>query len=309
MAATDFDLPAEYVESEGRILPVNKNSNSINSYPWKWWKDNLGFSIVDIQIADAGEQYTQAPRVVIDGDGTGATAQAFVSNGKVSGIQVLTVGSGYTKAPTVTLVGGNSTGYRTARAVPILGDTKTRTFDLKIKFDRLAKQGLYRNLSYSQTFVASGLTAVFELNYAPTRDKSKITITKNSQVVLTNEYEISLYISSVDDYSLLKGKIKFIEAPLKDDVIVITYQKNDELLDSINRIEKYYSPGSGMLGKELNQLMTGIDYGGVSIQGTTFDVTGGWDALPWFTDNWDSVEPSADYYHIADGSTNYVVLP
>ena len=309
MAATDFDLPAEYVELEGRILPVNKNSNSINSYPWKWWKDNLGFSIVDIQIADAGEQYTQAPRVVIDGDGTGATAQAFVSNGKVSGIQVLTVGSGYTKAPTVTLVGGNATGYRTARAVPILGDTKTRTFDLKIKFDRLAKQGLYTNLSYSQTFVASGLTAVFELNYAPTRDKSKITITKNSQVVLTNEYEISLYISSVDDYSLLKGKIKFIEAPLKDDVIIITYQKNDELLDSINRIEKYYSPSSGMLGKELNQLMTGIDYGGVSIQGTTFDVTGGWDALPWFTDNWDSVEPSADYYHIADGSTNYVVLP
>jgi len=309
MAATDFDLPAEYVKLEGKILPVNENSDSINSYPWKWWKDNLGFSVVDIQIADAGEEYTLPPKVVIEGDGTGATAQAFISNGKVSGIRVLTVGSGYTKAPTLTLVGGNATGYRKARAVPILGDTKTRTFDLKIKFDRLAKQGLYRNLSQSQTFVASGFSAIFELNYAPTRDKSKITIIKNSQIVLTSEYEINLYISTVDNYSLLKGKIKFAEAPAKDDVIVITYQKNDELLDSINRIEKYYAPTSGMLGNELNQLMTGIDYGGVSIQGTTFDVTGGWDALPWFTDNWDSVEPSADYYHIADGSTNYILLP
>jgi hypothetical protein len=64
-----------------------------------------------------------------------------------------------------------------------------------------------------------------------------------------------------------------------------------------------------MIGKELNQLMTGIDFGGVRIQGTTFDVTGGWDALPWFTDNWDSVETSSDYYHVCDGSTGTVTLP
>jgi len=64
-----------------------------------------------------------------------------------------------------------------------------------------------------------------------------------------------------------------------------------------------------MIGKELNQLMTGIDFGGVQIQGTTFDVTGGWDALPWFTDNWDSVETNSDYYVVCDGSTNTVTLP
>jgi hypothetical protein len=64
-----------------------------------------------------------------------------------------------------------------------------------------------------------------------------------------------------------------------------------------------------MRGKELSQLMTGIDFGGVQIQGTTFDVTGGWDALPWFTDNWDSVEAAADYYVVCDGSTVAVTLP
>ena len=64
-----------------------------------------------------------------------------------------------------------------------------------------------------------------------------------------------------------------------------------------------------MKGTDKNQLMTGIDFGGVLVQGTTFDVTGGWDALPWFTDSWDSVEAAADFYVVCDGSTNTVTLP
>jgi hypothetical protein len=108
---------------------------------------------------------------------------------------------------------------------------------------------------------------------------------------------------------LLKGKVTFSQVPAAGDIIEIVYEKNDELLDSVNRIEKYYAPVSGMRGKELSQLMTGIDFGGVQIQGTTFDVTGGWDALPWFTDNWDSVESSADYYVLCEGSTLDITLP
>ena len=84
------------------------------------------------------------------------------------------------------------------------------------------------------------------------------------------------------------------------------FDKNIELFDAVNRIQQTYTPKAGMIGKELNQLMTGIDFGGVRIQGTTFDVTGGWDALPWFTDSWDSVEASADYYFIVDGITVFV---
>ena len=64
-----------------------------------------------------------------------------------------------------------------------------------------------------------------------------------------------------------------------------------------------------MTGKELPQLMTGIDFGGVQIQGTTFDVTGGWDALPWFTDSWDSVESSGDFYYVATDTVTAIELP
>jgi len=64
-----------------------------------------------------------------------------------------------------------------------------------------------------------------------------------------------------------------------------------------------------MIGNNTEQLMTGIDFGGVIIQGSSFTATGGWDALPWFSDSWDSVSANSDYYVIADGSTTSVELP
>jgi hypothetical protein len=55
--------------------------------------------------------------------------------------------------------------------------------------------------------------------------------------------------------------------------------------------------------------MTGLDFGGVQVQGTTFDVTGGWDALPWFTDSWDSVESPNDFFVEVNVNTEIVELP
>lgn len=376
---TDFDLPAAYSSIAGKIVPVNSLSYEINQYPWKWWADNNGYSVVAIEISASGDQYTSAPKVRIDGNGTGAEATAYISNGKVSAVLVTNPGSGYTIAPTVSLVGGNSAG-NIAKAVAILGDTKVRTFNLTMKFDRISKDGLYGSFDQFETFVAPGYSSVFELSYAPTRDKNKISIYRNNQLVLNNEYSISLFKAVTGSYSLLKGKVIFNEVPAKGDKITIQYEKNDQLLDSVNRIQKFYNPSLGMKGistesftintkskttdsnviemvtsvgirvgmrvtgngvvncrvieilseyiirvseqqtldagstlrfsySNPNQLMTGIDFGGVQIQGTTFDVTGGWDALPWFTDNWDSVEAASDYYVICDGSTVEITLP
>jgi hypothetical protein len=379
VAVADFDLPASYSIVEGKIVPVKYYSSEIQQYPWKWWADNNGFSVVAIEISDAGEKYTSPPKVLIEGNGSGAEAIAYISNGEVSSIVVTNQGSGYTTAPIVSLVGGNQSS-KIATAVAILGNTKVRTFNLTIKFDRVSKDGIYNSFDQTQTFVASGYSSVFDLNYAPTRDKTKISIYKNNQLVLNNEYSINLYRSLGNTYKELKGKITFNNIPLRDDIIVIRYEKNEELLDSVNRIQKYYFPSSGMKGvstssfviqtktailnsknielsttKDIrvgmrvtgdnlidcrvveilseniiivsipqsltagsslrfsytdpSQLMTGIDFGGVQVQGTTFEVTGGWDALPWFTDNWDSVESSADYYVVCDGSTTTVTLP
>jgi len=309
LAVGDFDLPPIYSASAGKIIPIESTSSILQTYPWKWWADNNSYSVESIEIYNAGSGYIDVPTVVITGNGTGATARAYISNGSVSGVIMLTTGSGYTIAPTVTLVGGNGSNTNIAKAAAILGGTNARTFDMTMRFDRLSKVGTYQEFVHEEMFIATGLTSVFDLRYAPTNDKSKITIYKNSQLVLQSEFNITLYRSIDDTYSLLKGKITFVQIPASGDIIEIIYEKNDELLDSVNRIEKYYAPVSGMKGKELNQLMTGIDFGGVQIQGTTFEVTGGWDALPWFTDNWDSVESSADYYVLCEGSTLDITLP
>jgi hypothetical protein len=306
---TDFDLPPAYSARDGKILPVSQYYNRFDEYPWKWWSDNNGYSVVSIAVSYSGADYTSPPTVLIQGNGTGASAQAYISNGKVSSVRVISPGTGYTGIPTVTLVGGNGASINNAKAVAILGDSKVRSFDITMKFDRTNKNGTYQSMLQTQTFTATGFSSVFDLTYAPTRDKNKITVIKNNQTVLSTAYAIDLYTSAVDTYSLIKGKIKFYIPPAKGDTILITYEKNDELLDSIDRIHKYYAPLSGMKGTDLNQLMTGIDFGGVQVQGTTFDVTGGWDALPWFTDSWDSVESSNDFYYVADGSTTFVSLP
>lgn len=305
-STADFDLPPTYSIIDGKVVPITSSRPELGVYPWKWWTDNRGYSVTAIQVYVNGAQYSTPPRVLIEGDGTGATAQAFIANGKVSGVRMLTTGTGYTKAPSVILVGGNPTTAVQAKAVAIIGDTKVRTFDVSIKFDRLNTVGIYQSLLQTQTFIASGTTAVFVLGYAPTRDKTKISVLKNNQVVLASEYTVSLYYQTTDSYSLLRGKLIFNQAPILGDIITVTYDKNITLLDAVNRINQSYTPISGMVGKELNQLMTGVDFGGVQIQGTTFDVTGGWDALPWFTDNWDSVEASSDYYFIVDGIRSFV---
>lgn len=305
LATTDFDLPPAYSTVDGKILPVNDLYNRFDEYPWKSWADNNGFGIVSIEIPNGGTDYTSPPEVIIEGNGSGATAQAYISNGAVRFIRVLTEGSGYTRTPIIRLVGGNGSSPNKASAVALLGNSKVRSFDMSLKFDRVDKSGQYATFQQTQTFIATGSSAVFSLAFAPNIDKKFISVTKNDQIVLINEYVIDLYRSSTDSFNLLRGKIRFLTSPAAGDVIVVNYEKNIELLNSVDRINKHYNPTAGMIGKELNQLMTGIDFGGVRVQGTTFDVTGGWDALPWFVDNWDSIESSSDFYYVIDSEIWY----
>ena len=308
-AVTDFDLPPYYDPSLGQVRTTNFDQTVLDQYPYKWWADNKGYSVLEIVVVDNGTGYTNPPRVLINGSGTGATANAYIVNGKVTSVKVLTSGQGYLSAPSITLVGGNSNADSQAKAIAIIGDSLARTFDVGIKFDRTSIIGNYNDLQYTQTIVATGSTAVFDLDYAPTRNKENINVRKNGLVVFDSEYAITLFKDTRKSNNLLRGKVIFNEPPAAGDEIVIEFDKNIDILDSVNRIQRHYDPTAGMKGNDLGQLMTGVDFGGVQVQGTTFDVTGGWDALPWFTDAWDSVEAASDFYVVADGSTNFVTLP
>jgi hypothetical protein len=70
---------------------------------------NLLTGIQSIGVVEAGSNYTTAPTVTISGDGTGATARAKVSAGRITSIEVTNAGTGYTVAE-VSLSGGNGSG-------------------------------------------------------------------------------------------------------------------------------------------------------------------------------------------------------
>lgn len=95
-------------------------SQKLSSFPQLTVKDLSGVSrnvfieevpqsftgISFITITNPGLNYTVAPTVTITGDGIGATARAFIVNGKVNRIAVTNAGSDYTRA-TVSITGGN----------------------------------------------------------------------------------------------------------------------------------------------------------------------------------------------------------
>lgn len=63
--------------------------------------------VIDLTVG--GHDYTSAPTVSFTGGGgTGATATATISGGKVTGITITAGGTGYTTAPTVVFTGGGS---------------------------------------------------------------------------------------------------------------------------------------------------------------------------------------------------------
>lgn len=328
---SDFDLQPRYDITTNKIVPVNIGDPEIDVYPRKNWFDNYKYEVVELKISSVGSTYTSAPQVLFTGGGgTGASAIAYISNGKISSIKLISGGSGYTSAPIVELVGGVGTNLQNAgKVIAVIGNSKARVFNSTIKFDRYSKTPTFKSYSANEkfteteTFTATGRTTVLDLKYPSTLDKSKISLFINDVKQMISAYNITLYTKVSNGFTQLKGRITLNGAPSAGDVLRVVYEKNDEILDNLNRIDKYYKPGLGMPGidkdipddgtevtSDYSQLMTGIDFGGTIVQGATFDVGAGWDALPWFTEGWDSAEDtSGDFYVAAGDSTHTFTLP
>jgi len=99
-----------------------------------------------------------------------------------------------------------------------------------------------------------------------------------------------------------------LDSPVRDTTIKIKFDRIKETNDldendtvsnwdsfdhhAADRIYKLYNPTTGMPGKDFGQLMKGVDFPGVQVQGLKFDYgpgwegdQSGWDVEPW--DNWD----------------------
>jgi len=90
--------------------------------------------ISEIQITNPGTGYTTTPTVTINGDGTNATAEAVIVNGRIQTINITNRGSDYTRA-TISITGGNGYG---AEAVAVI-DGRVGTLRT-IYYDTLAQR-------------------------------------------------------------------------------------------------------------------------------------------------------------------------
>jgi hypothetical protein len=309
---TDFDLPAYYNTATLNFDKVEFGNNLLLQYPWKSWYDNYAYSVETIELYSSGDGYTQIPEIIIvtaPGDnGFGATAVAFIALGKITRIIVTNPGQGYTTTPTVIIRGGGSTTLTPARAYAKLGGSPVRSNMIQMRFDRVSAQREIGSTEFTDTFTSDGSDVTYELTWVPVADKSKIELTRNGILQLIDSYDI-LYSEAKfspqenTEYTKKYATLSLKFVPTAGDEIKITYIKSLDLYTAADRIRDYYSPQPGMPGNDLAQLMTGIEYSGLTVDGLPFNFSGGWsqdDQLGWASTAWDN-------FGLEEGYTSYSV--
>ncbi len=317
-AMTDFDLQPFYQDGAVSVVTSYLNNGQVSvedpviqSYPWKYWLDNVGFSVVELRLVDGGSGYESQPTVSIEGAvGSGATAKAYVANGRVNRVVLVTPGSGYLVAPTVVFTGGLGTGGVAARAVTVIGNSVVRSNLISMKFDRLTQTYFVTDLVEVETHYGEQSRIQFPLKWAPDVTIGKTSVVIDGTTALRDSYKVAIVKSTSAGYTRYTGTIIFDTVPAVGAEIVITYVKDVSLLNAADRIQYYYNPEKNQLGKDLAQLMLGIDYGGVQVTGLGFNISGGWGNRPYSTEAWDVYDRNFDDYIVTVGAnTHSFTLP
>ena len=262
---TDFDLPSAYdsryktFRSPDIGLPADASLLNTDSYVN--WTENYKYKITDYIVGNVGIGYVLPPNVEITGGGgSGAAAITTLNaNGQVSGITVISAGSGYTSTPNV-FINGDGSG---ATAYPLLKNefyssqanlsyNLIRSIDTQIKFDRFAYSSnlviWQPNTAYANTVITSGNTLV---------DSGNIYISSGNIVVYNSQPYLATN-ANVTTQSIF------------DFTRFTRIDSGNVLLNAADRIVAYYEPETGMPGKNLDQLINGLQYPGTSIRGSEF---------------------------------------
>ena len=283
------------------FVTVDPNDTTVPLYPYV-----VGPTYYGVPILPNGNKTLPGTQI------TDATATAYTSRGIVREVIINNPGEGYVSAPVITLAGGGGENAvtETARAYAILENKKVRVNTINMKFDRLATSKVIQTETQTDTFRAVSGQIKFKLTYLPTLDKREIDININNETVYIENYDVSIVTATDATYSKKEGYVIFNTPPGASATVQITYKKSINLMQATDRIDYYYQPTAGMLGKDPAQLMTGVEYDGVQVQGLEFEISVGWDGLPWMSHGWDTFSgTNTDFAFRADGSTQTFTLP
>jgi len=313
---TDFDVPSYvtpanvirnlYTEYQNNSVYVNDNV-LINQYPYKSWIDNVGFGIKEVVIVDSGQGYIDYPNIKITGAcKRPAKIKIYISRAKISKIDILDAGEGYFTPPKIKLEGQFTQDGYEAKVIAILGNNPIRSNHIAMKFDRYAKETIanVQDINVIENFIGDSSTTSFILKYSPEIIRNKINVYVDNVQLFNNQFSITKTTNNDKKYKVYLGNLILTKAPVDNAAIRIEYVKDFNNLNALERIKHYYTPTAGMLGLEFDQLMTGIDYAGVSITGIGFDKVNTWDGeYTWSSKGWDAGDPTDDerYDIIIDG--------
>ena len=303
---TDFDLSPFYDPQRGEIISPKVTINDgvlsdinfdVNEFPQKNWIDNFTYSVTEILIENGGSGYTEVPSVIISGGGgTGATATAFIGSGQVKRILVDNQGSGYTSIPTVNIEGTQSEDGTQPKVSIVLGNKKIRTINVKQKFDRITPNFETLNLKETETFISTGTELKIQLKWPLDLTKANVSVVIDGVEALDSEYSYNneSIKASGEMHTSEYGYITLERSRVTGTTIAVTYNKSYELLSATDRINLLYNPETGQYGKDLGQLMDGVDYGGVEVRSFEFGQDLGYDSRPWYTTEWDNYDENFD---------------
>ena len=277
---SDFDTPnSDDISIIDNNLLIKENSD---------WSNNFGYSLTDIILTNVGSGYTKVPTIVISGGlitnnvvnpSVNAIATATLnSNGSIS-VHIIDGGKGYYKIPNISING--TTGGTVATAIGKIGKGLVRNFKITQKFDRIHNKFYITSLNNNETFMGDGNTKVYQLKWNISTDINKTNITIDNNPV------------SIENFTTNKnGIITFNFIPKNNAVINISYEKSSEYLSAVDRIQFY----SNIQLSNLNRYMSGIDYGGVIVNGFDFNVDKGYGSLPYNIGTWDGFQSTLDDY-------------
>lgn len=269
---TDFDLPTTIQNGQPVTIQtsivdglVETNLPLSNNMVALQWEANAGSPVVEIIINDGGEGYTVPPVVDIVGlCNEPAVAKAYIKGGKIVKVVLEQTGSGYLSTPTVE-INGSVGDRRHAKLTAVLGVGTVRSNIISLKFDRVSK--VYEKTNKRVKHVLQPLTTRQRLPYPANTVLTTVNVVVNGVELISSEYTLSNEIETVNGIRVEYGQLVTTVMPTTSGDSYIEYEINDSMLTAADRIYHYYEPLPGMPGKDLSQLMTGVEYSGVRVLG------------------------------------------
>jgi len=257
-------------EKQAKIYDTqNSGSGTVKAYTFDGYTDTFYGPTASVRESESDKSSTF--KMYVTPTTTAATATAIIQGGAVTKINVTGIGANYTSTPTVVISGGKKDGTTptdTAKAYANLNNDLVRDFDTTIKFDRVSSTSRVVDWASSTAYAYNDLVRY-----------------KNQLYKVTNAFT-----SSTD---------------FNDNIGSVYKVYGDETgLTAADRTKGFYTPGSGMPGNELDQVMSGVDYGGTMVTGLLFNQEAGWDRSGWYDFPWDNYGNSRVKAFRGDGSSN-----